>query len=564
MDPETNAAEQPGTTPAPDGRWPRQIKFIVGNEACERFSFYGMKGILALYITGVLLRPDDDATNIIALFGAANYFTPLLGAWVSDRYWGRYHTILWISLFYCLGHGVLASSDFIPTLGGKTLALYVGLGLIAFGCGGIKPCVSAFVGDQFKPEQRHLLQKAYGAFYWAINLGSFFSFIVIPFIHKQWGYSWAFGVPGIFMAIATFIFWRGTKHYIRVPPSRETRSAGLVAVFREAYSQQRGSTVAPLLYVVTAVGLPVVAMVALTFVALTHEMTPLVRGINWAALACIAVWYLATVVTSVMGRMELPESFWEGARGRHSEGAIASARSVGPILFVFALIPIFWALFDQSSSTWVLQGQQMVPCDLRFLFLDFAALLHHGSVQLTTIGWTIGSEEMQSANPLLIMILIPIMTWGLYPLLGRLATPLRRMSAGMYVAALSYVVVAMLQARLDGGARLSVLWQTAPYIILSVAEVLVSTTALEFAFREAAPECKSIVMGFWWLTIALGNLMIAGITKALAVSGGSGNSGSVSASRFLLYAGVTFVVAILFSAIAACYRYRDEAAGRGE
>jgi POT family proton-dependent oligopeptide transporter len=75
----------------------------------------------------------------------------------------------------------------------KVLALYIGLRLIAFGSGGIKPCVSAFMGDQFRPEQSHLLQKAYGAFYWSINLGSFFSFLVIPFIRKQWGYSWAFG-----------------------------------------------------------------------------------------------------------------------------------------------------------------------------------------------------------------------------------------------------------------------------------------------------------------------------------------------------------------------------------
>jgi POT family proton-dependent oligopeptide transporter len=564
MGPETKAADEPGAAPAPAGRWPRQIKYIVGNEACERFSFYGMKGILALYITGVLLRSDDDATNLIALFGAANYFMPLLGAWVSDRYWGRYHTILWISLSYCVGHAVLATSDFIPTISGKTLALYVGLSLIAFGAGGIKPCVSAFMGDQFKPEQRHLLQKAYAAFYWSINLGSFFSFLVIPFIHKHWGYSWAFGVPGIFMAIATFVFWRGTNHYIRVPPSRETKNPGLVAVFVEAYARQRGSTLAPLLNVVTAIGLPLLAMAGLTFAAMTRQTTPLVRCVAWGALACIGVWYIATVVTSVVGCMELPESFWQAARNRYNEAAVAAARSVMPLLFVFALVPVFWALFDQSASTWVLQGQGMAPCELRFRFLDVAALFHHGGLQLTTVGWTIGSEEMQSANPLLIMLMLPVMTWGLYPRLGRLVTPLRRMSGGMFLAAFSYVVVAMLQARLDRGAHLSVLWQTVPYFILTIAEILVSTTGLEFAFREAAPETKSIIMGFWNLTITMGDLMVAGITKALASSHAASQNASVSASRFLDYAAMTFVVAILFSIVAAFYRYRDEAAARGE
>src|SRR5262249_31912196 len=166
-------------------QWPRQIKFIVGNEAAERFSFYGMKSILALYITVALARPDDDATTIIRMVGFVNYFMPLLGAWVSDRFWGRYHTILWISLFYCAGHGVLATSDWFTTVDAKLMCLYVGLGLIAFGAGGIKPCVSAFMGDQFRPDQGHLMRKAYGAFYFSINFGSFFSFLVIPWIARK-------------------------------------------------------------------------------------------------------------------------------------------------------------------------------------------------------------------------------------------------------------------------------------------------------------------------------------------------------------------------------------------
>ena len=166
-------------------RWPPQIKFIVGNEAAERFSYYGMKSILALYITTALAQTADRATTIIHLFGFANYFMPLFGAWVSDRLWGRYRTILWISLFYCAGHGVLAMSDLFVTVDAKLTCLYVGLGLIAFGAGGIKPCVSAFMGDQFGPNQGHLMRKAYGAFYFSINFGSFFSFIVIPWIASK-------------------------------------------------------------------------------------------------------------------------------------------------------------------------------------------------------------------------------------------------------------------------------------------------------------------------------------------------------------------------------------------
>ncbi|HEY2082564.1 MAG TPA: MFS transporter [Verrucomicrobiae bacterium] len=596
-------------------RWPPQIKYIVGNEACERFSYYGMRSILAGYITGQIVKgglgqSDDTATSIIHLFVFVNYFMPLLGAWLSDKVVGRYHTILWVSLFYCAGHGVLACSDFTHTVSGKMILLCVGLALIAFGSGGIKPCVSAFMGDQFKPEQSHLLQKAYGAFYWSINLGSFFSFLVIPWIKNHHGYSLAFLVPGILMAIATFVFWLGRKYYVNVPPSRETRTPGFFDIFFTAYRQSR-SSLAPLHNLLTTIGLPLVVMVGLTFVAVyvtfTHHLTPVIHGIGWAALICAGLWYASVVISSVLGKLELPENFWQGARSRYGEGEINAARSVGPILFVFALIPVFFSLFDQTNSTWVLQGEKMVQfrlgdvgvvqqllpywtlislCVGSVIFAGLLALVLRNTSSLGPLNtillgiamailsclltgfisylpkFTIGAEEMQSANPAIVMILVPLMTGLLYPRIGRFASPLRRMSMGMFIAAFSYVVVALIQSRIESGAQLSVLWQIVPYLILTTAEVLVSTTGLEFAFREAAPEMKSLVMSFWLLTVALGDLLVAGITEIF--SGTGTHSASVSTSRFLWYAGLTFVVAILFSIVAAHYRYRDKAAAEGK
>ncbi|MFO1489105.1 MAG: MFS transporter [Verrucomicrobiota bacterium] len=539
-----NNPAQPASKSA--NRWPPQIKYIIGNEGCERFSYYGMLSILAGYISGDVLKgglgkTDDDTTTIIHLFKSVNYFTPLLGAWLSDKIIGRYYTILWVSLLYCLGHGILACSDFAGGVEGKALCLYAGLTCIAFGSGGIKPCVSAFMGDQFKPDQSHLLQKAYGAFYWSINFGSFFSFLVIPWIKNHHGYSLAFLVPGILMGLATFIFWLGTGKYTRVPPARETNSGGFFPVFLHAYAAKKDSSLAPLLNILTALGAPIAVIVGLATVSFA-PLTPLVRGIGWATLGLMACWYLSVVVTSLLRKFDAGDTFWSGASGRFSETEVTAARSVSPILFVFALVPVFWSLFDQTNSTWVLQGGRMVNCNL--------------------FGFQIGADEMQSMNPLIVMVLVPLFTLGVYPKLGRLASPLRRMSYGMFLASSSYLIVATIQHRIENGAQLNIMWQTVPYLVLTAAEVLISTTGLEFAFREAAPQMKSLIMSFWLLTVTVGNLLVSGVTRMF--SGAAGSHGeSVTTGRFLMYAGLTFVVAILFSVVAASYQYRDRASAEG-
>jgi POT family proton-dependent oligopeptide transporter len=244
----------------------------------------------------------------------------------------------------------------------------------------------------------------------------------------------------------------------------------------------------------------------------------------------------------VLRKTELPEAFWRQAAGRHDEKEIAGARSFTPILFMFAFVPIFWTLFDQTNSTWVLQGQQMVAVKI--------------------LGLDIGAEQMQSMNPLIVMLLVPLFTLGIYPRIGRFAAPLKRMSTGMFLAGASYLVVAALQNRIEHGAQVCVLWQTIPYLILTAAEVLFSTTGLEFAFREAAPEMKSTIMSFWLLTVSMGDLFVVTVTKLFASA--TDQAASVSTGRFLQYAGMTFVVAIMFSLVAAFYKYRDAAAARGK
>jgi POT family proton-dependent oligopeptide transporter len=394
-----------------------------------------MLGILELYLANRMKMGGETATTIQHLFGTAVYFLPLAGGWLADRWLGRYWTILTISLFYCLGHGVLAFSE------GSRTGLYAGLALIAIGAGGIKPCVSAFVGDQFKPSQHHLLTNIYGWFYWAINLGAAAAFFIIPLIHVHWGYAWAFGVPGLAMGVATFVFWLGRRQYVRQPTARESKRA-------------------------------------------PAEVK-------------------------------------------------ADRKSLLRIALVFLPVPMFWALYNQTNSTWVLQGAKMTP----FYYLN--------------------GETMQVAGAVLVMMWTPALTLALYPMAGRLGwrpTALRRMTAGMFFAAMSFVICGLVQARMDQGQTMSILWQLAAYVVLEVGEVLLSATGLEFAFEQAPARLKSVVMSLWMMTIAIGHFMVAVFTQL-----NRRFVHAAGASQFYFFAAMMIAVTAVFAYCAA--RYRPASAG---
>ena len=158
--------------------WPPGVPFIVGNEACERFSFYGMKTILQVHLTSLFAAQaylevadgasERAATQVVHLFLAGVYAFPMIGALIADRWAGKFKTILLLSLVYCLGHAVLSAGE------NSLPGMYVGLALIAIGSGGIKPCVSANVGDQFGRGNVFRIQTVFQLFYFSINFGSFF------------------------------------------------------------------------------------------------------------------------------------------------------------------------------------------------------------------------------------------------------------------------------------------------------------------------------------------------------------------------------------------------------
>ena len=219
-------------------RFPPAVPFIIGNEVAERFSYYGMRAILPTFLVAQFFNPthtpalnavaEARANDLVHSFAALGYTLPILGALLADWVLGKYRLILYVSLLYCLGHVLLAS--FPADLTGFRAGLLV----VAIGMGGIKSSVTANLGDQFGPHNEQLLSKAYGWFQLAIDAGAALSTALVPVLYARAGAAVAFGVPGVLMALATFTFWLGRHHYVRVPPT------GLVQGVRLTFGQPEG------------------------------------------------------------------------------------------------------------------------------------------------------------------------------------------------------------------------------------------------------------------------------------------------------------------------------------
>jgi POT family proton-dependent oligopeptide transporter len=281
-------------------RFPRAVPFIIGNEAAERFSYYGLRSILVTFLVAQFYNPThnaalDQTANAHAnasthFFVALSYFMPLIGGIMADWFFGKYKVILWLSLVYCLGN--LFTSSFTTNLNLFTF----GLVLIAIGAGGIKSCVSANVGDQFDKSNQDLLSKVYGWFYFSINAGSMVSFALIPWAYKNFGPRVAFGIPGTLMALATIIFFSGRKMYVRVPPA----------------------------------------------------------GVNKNNFLFISVYSLLN-----LGKKKSGQSWLDVAKGTFDPEKVEGIKAVWRVMGVFFFTLAFWIVWDQNLSEWVLQSNSM-------------------------------------------------------------------------------------------------------------------------------------------------------------------------------------------------------------
>ncbi|XP_067640963.1 peptide transporter family 1-like [Eurosta solidaginis] len=287
--------------------YPKSVFFIISNEFCERFNYYGMRTILVLYLTRQLDYNDDDATIIFHIFTMLAYFLCLFGAIISDSWLGKFKTILYLSIVYIAG-SVMVTLGAIPSLNlNSTVFTMIGLALIALGSGGIKPCISAFGGDQFKvPDQVKQLTIFFSIFYFSINAGSLISTTVTPILREDVScfgenecYSLAFGVPAVLMATSMVIFIVGRPFYKMKPPA--------------------------------------------------GNMFLLVSKV------------IGTAISTKWKEKKInPRKYWlDYADKKFDHALIEDIKVLMSVLVLYLPLPFFWALFDQQGSRWTLQATRM-------------------------------------------------------------------------------------------------------------------------------------------------------------------------------------------------------------
>uniref|UniRef100_A0A8C5HFK4 Solute carrier family 15 member 1-like n=1 Tax=Gouania willdenowi TaxID=441366 RepID=A0A8C5HFK4_GOUWI len=377
--------------------FPISIFFIVVNEFCERFSYYGMRAVLVLYFKYFLGWDDDLSTTIYHTFVALCYLTPILGAIVADSWLGKFKTIVYLSIVYALGQVVLAVSaihditdtnkDGNPDNMTFHVALsMVGLLLIALGTGGIKPCVAAFGGDQFEDHQEKQRGTFFSIFYLSINAGSLLSTVITPIlraqecgIHTQREcYPLAFGVPAALMVVALIVFIIGSGMYNKTAPQ------GNIMV-----------------KVCKCVGFAVKNR-------FRHRSSQYPKREHWM----------------------------DWADEKYDKLLIAQVKMVLKVLFLYIPLPMFWALFDQQVISFL------------FTLSTYPVVIFN----ITNYGLKTQPDQMQTVNPILILVLVPIMDSMVYPLIAKCNlnfSPLKRMTVGMFLAAMAFVSAGLVQLQID-------------------------------------------------------------------------------------------------------------------
>lgn len=426
---------------------PRALATLFATELWERFSYYGMRAILVLYLVASPANggwgwSEGDATALYGVYTGMAYLTPLAGGWIADRLIGPRRSVLWGGVVIACGHYCLA----IPA----QPTFFLGLVLIVLGTGLLKPNISAMVGDLYgKDDPRR--DAGFSVFYMGINLGAFIAPLVTGFLSKNGDWHLAFGAAGVGMTIA--VVWY-------VVGGRLLGELGRRAVRPLASHEARK--------VLRVLGLSVLAVVVVVGVA------------------ALAGWLTVDVVLVVL--TFVPIAFAVAYFGRmFADGAVTEVERsrLKAYVWLFVFAASFWLIYDQAGSVLNLFAENST--DLRVPGLG-----------------EIAASTLQSVNPVFIIIGSPLAGLVWVRLGHRISTP-TKFALGLIFNGLSYVVMTFAALAAVGGEKVSPLWLVAAYAVQVTGELCLSPVGLSTTTKLAPAGYTAQMLGLWFLSNAVGD-----------------------------------------------------------
>lgn len=540
------------------GNW-KACPFILGNECCERFAYYGMSTNLVNYLEDRLNQGNVRASINVSNWSGTCYATPLLGAFLADAYLGRYWTIAGFSIIYFFGMTLLTLSASVKGLephcdadgchptSTQTAVTFVALYMIALGTGGIKPCVSSFGADQF--DETHIREKKrkssfFNWFYLSINIGALFASSILVWIQMNVGWGWGFGVPAVAMAIAVCFFFSGSPLYRIQKPSGSPLvrlCQVIIASFRKFNVKVPSDK--SLLYETSDTESQIVGSRKL-------EHTDKFRFLDKAA------------VETDSDRGKSSNNPWKLC----TVTQIEELKSIIRILPIWASGIVFAAVYSQMSTMFVLQGNTMDQHIGPNFKIPSASLSLFDT--LSVIFWT----------PVYERIIIPIARKRTRHERG--FTTLQRMGIGLVISLFSMMAAATLEVfRLKYVQKhdlydnetipMTIFWQVPQYFLIGCAEVFTFIGQLEFFYDQAPDAMRSLCSALSLTTIALGNylstVLVAIVSNVTTKHGKTGwiadnlNEGHLD-YFFALLAVLSLLNLIVYVFIAKWYTYKKVSA----
>jgi proton-dependent oligopeptide transporter, POT family len=446
---------------------PRGLSTLFFTEMWERFSFYGLRAILFLYMTSELAKgglnfPRPYAGLIMGTYTSSVYWTPLIGGWLADKWLGARRAVLVGGIIIACGHFSMAI---------KTMPnFYLGLTLIAIGTGFLKPNVSTMVGYLYseKDERR---DAGFSIFYMGINLGALLAPLVVGYLGQKVEWHYGFGAAGVFMVMGLIQYVVGKSRLRGVgEPPASTKRPDILQVRRAGEEAQQSS-----FDLLTAV-MAVVFGAAGFWGGVHWGGAGLVGGI-FPGVAGIFLGYIGGTVRV----LERPE-----------------AVRVGVIFILFVFSIVFWMSFEQASTSLT-------------LFADRLTRLH-------VLGYSFPSSWYQSVEPIFVVLLAPVFALIWQRLGTRNPSSPAKFSLGLLLAAIAFAIVAFASTLIPitGGAELSdaqkvgPLWLVIVYLVQALGELSLSPVGLSTVTKVSPGRMVGLMMGVWFLSISIGNF-IAGI-----------------------------------------------------